>query len=55
MGPEAYATYAAAWLDAGASVIGGCCEVGPDHIQVLNSLIDQRGHRRLKWTDIESL
>ena len=55
LGPEEYATYAAAWLDAGASVIGGCCEVGPDHIQALNSLIDQRRHRRLKWTDIESL
>lgn len=30
--PEAYAEYALSWVDAGARIIGGCCEVGPDHI-----------------------
>lgn len=33
--PEAYVAAAQAWLDAGAVVIGGCCEVGPAHIAAL--------------------
>jgi S-methylmethionine-dependent homocysteine/selenocysteine methylase len=32
---ERYANLAAAWLDAGASVIGGCCGTTPLHIEVL--------------------
>lgn len=35
LGPEAYLEFAKRWADAGASVIGGCCEVGPDHIRAL--------------------
>lgn len=34
--PQAYAEHAANWLAAGARIIGGCCEVGPDHIAHLN-------------------
>jgi len=33
--PEAYADHAAAWIDLGATLIGGCCEVGPSHIAEL--------------------
>ena len=33
--PEAYADFAQAWVDAGATIIGGCCEVGPAHIAEL--------------------
>jgi len=33
--PETYLTFAARWKAAGASIIGGCCEVGPDHIRAL--------------------
>ena len=36
LSPEAYARYAAAWLQAGASIVGGCCEIGPDHIKELS-------------------
>ncbi len=54
LGPEAYAAYAATWLDAGATVIGGCCEVGPTHIHVLRELIDQRGLERLRWSDLNA-
>ncbi len=32
LGPEAYADFAQKWVDAGATIIGGCCEVGPAHI-----------------------
>jgi S-methylmethionine-dependent homocysteine/selenocysteine methylase len=32
LGPDAYAKFAQNWADAGATIIGGCCEVGPAHI-----------------------
>ncbi|MEJ6388055.1 homocysteine S-methyltransferase family protein [Gymnodinialimonas ulvae] len=32
MGPAAYADHATAWVDMGATIIGGCCETGPAHI-----------------------
>lgn len=34
--PEAYARYAADWVDRGARIVGGCCEIGPQHIKVLS-------------------
>ena len=34
--PQAYAEHAAGWLKSGARIIGGCCEVGPAHIEELN-------------------
>ncbi len=33
--PEAYTTFCRHWLDAGATIVGGCCEVGPEHIRHL--------------------
>ncbi len=37
--PEAYSGFAMGWVNAGASIVGGCCEVGPAHIEHLaNSL-----------------
>ncbi len=32
LGPSEYADHAMKWLGHGASLIGGCCEVGPEHI-----------------------
>ncbi|MEM6305605.1 MAG: homocysteine S-methyltransferase family protein [Pseudomonadota bacterium] len=32
LSPEAYADFAEDWADMGATIIGGCCEVGPAHI-----------------------
>ncbi|QFU07962.1 Homocysteine S-methyltransferase [Rhodobacteraceae bacterium THAF1] len=34
--PVAYAEHAQAWRDTGATIIGGCCEIGPDHIAELS-------------------
>jgi S-methylmethionine-dependent homocysteine/selenocysteine methylase len=34
--PDAYADHAANWLKAGARIVGGCCEVGPEHIKQIN-------------------
>jgi len=42
LGPQAYARFAARWADAGANMIGGCCEVGPAHIA---ALVDALGKR----------
>lgn len=44
LGPEAYADHAMAWVDAGASIVGGCCEVGPSHIQELAERLTASGH-----------
>ena len=38
--PEVYAGHAAGWMAAGASIVGGCCEIGPAHIARLRQLID---------------
>lgn len=34
--PETYCRHAADWVARGASVLGGCCEVGPAHIRALS-------------------
>jgi S-methylmethionine-dependent homocysteine/selenocysteine methylase len=37
--PQAYAEHAASWLKSGARIIGGCCEVGPSHIEYLHKTL----------------
>lgn len=36
IGPEAYVAFASEWAQAGARMIGGCCEIGPAHIAALS-------------------
>ena len=36
--PDAYAHFAQSWLQAGASIIGGCCGTTPEHIGLLRNL-----------------
>ncbi len=33
--PEQYAAYVPAWQAAGATMIGGCCGIGPDHLRAV--------------------
>ena len=33
--PQEYADYEPAWVNAGASIIGGCCGIGPKHMAAL--------------------
>jgi S-methylmethionine-dependent homocysteine/selenocysteine methylase len=33
--PERYLGWARRWVDAGATIVGGCCGIGPEHIAVL--------------------
>ncbi len=42
--PSAYAEYAFRWIEQGASVVGGCCEVGPAHIAVLAERLIAAGY-----------
>jgi len=41
LSPEVYSADVARWMEAGASIVGGCCEVGPAHIARLRQLIDE--------------
>ena len=36
LGPKTYADFADGWINQGATIIGGCCEVGPAHIQEIS-------------------
>ncbi len=38
LGPDAYAQWAQRWVRSGVGIVGGCCEVGPDHIAAVNGL-----------------
>lgn len=37
--PKKYADYALEWVKMGAQIIGGCCEVGPDHIAAIDEAL----------------
>lgn len=37
LGPDSYAGWASNWVEQGATVIGGCCGIGPEHIAALRS------------------
>lgn len=43
--PQLYADIAMGWVDQGATIIGGCCEVGPEHIAELARRLRAAGHR----------
>lgn len=42
--PAAYAATALGWVKAGASIVGGCCEIGPAHIASLARRLAEAGH-----------
>jgi S-methylmethionine-dependent homocysteine/selenocysteine methylase len=44
LGPEAYADFAMGWVGQGATIVGGCCEVGPAHIAELARRLKEAGH-----------
>lgn len=43
--PAAYAEHALGWVGQGASIVGGCCEVGPAHIEALTGKLTAAGYR----------
>ncbi|MFN3548217.1 MAG: homocysteine S-methyltransferase family protein [Mesorhizobium sp.] len=44
LGPESYAAFAMGWVELGASIVGGCCEVGPEHIARLRDRLVEAGY-----------
>ena len=42
--PEKYADFAMGWVAQGATIVGGCCEVGPAHIRALRDRLLADGH-----------
>jgi len=42
--PARYADFALGWVRAGARIVGGCCETGPDHIAELARRLRAAGH-----------
>ena len=44
LGPADYADFAMGWVEAGATIVGGCCEVGPAHIAELARRLTAAGH-----------
>ncbi|WP_280952591.1 homocysteine S-methyltransferase family protein [Roseovarius aestuariivivens] len=44
IGPDRYAEIAMGWVDQGATIVGGCCEIGPAHIVELARRLREAGH-----------
>jgi S-methylmethionine-dependent homocysteine/selenocysteine methylase len=42
LGPEEYAGHVAHWHAGGASIVGGCCGTGPEHIEWLRRMMDEQ-------------
>ncbi|MGI9354249.1 MAG: homocysteine S-methyltransferase family protein [Rhizobiaceae bacterium] len=42
--PHSYADHAMGWVETGATIVGGCCEVGPAHIAKLAERLRAAGH-----------
>ncbi|MCF2871302.1 homocysteine S-methyltransferase family protein [Octadecabacter sp. G9-8] len=42
--PDLFADHAMAWVEHGATIIGGCCEVSPAHISEIASRLKAAGH-----------
>jgi S-methylmethionine-dependent homocysteine/selenocysteine methylase len=52
LGPEAYAEFAMGWVGQGATIVGGCCEVGPAHITELARRLTAAGHEIVGGTNV---
>ena len=48
LGPEAYAEHVMGWVASGASIVGGCCEIGPEHIAEIARRLETGGHSIVK-------
>ncbi|QMU57158.1 MAG: homocysteine S-methyltransferase [Boseongicola sp.] len=44
LGPEIYADHVLAWVESGATIVGGCCETGPAHIREIARRLTAAGH-----------
>ena len=44
LGPKEYADFVMGWVAMGATIVGGCCEVGPAHIAEMAQALRVAGH-----------
>lgn len=44
LGPDNYAAFAMEWVEKGARIVGGCCEVGPEHIAAIATKLKSGGY-----------
>jgi len=44
LNPPAYAAHALKWVEAGATIVGGCCQTDPNHIAEINRQLIAAGH-----------
>jgi len=52
LGPEAYAEIALGWIEQGATLVGGCCEVGPAHIAALAQRLSDEKYRLVSGDEL---
>jgi len=43
--PEKYADFVMEWVKSGATIVGGCCEVGPGHIARVRDRLEEAGRQ----------
>ena len=43
LGPDKYTEYVLNWIESGASIVGGCCEISPAHIDHINQTLIHLG------------
>ena len=43
LGPDEYLALVKSWLELGAEIVGGCCEIGPDHIKAISTYLAREG------------
>lgn len=44
LGPSSYARHVLDWVDQGATIVGGCCEISPAHIAEISKSLREAGH-----------
>lgn len=44
LAPDAYAEMVMGWVKQGATIVGGCCEIGPEHIKEIAKRLMEAGH-----------
>lgn len=48
LGPETYTNHVMQWIHDGATIVGGCCEIGPRHISHLHKMLTTDGYHIIK-------
>ena len=48
LGPDEYSKFVMDWIGKGAKIIGGCCEIGPKHINRISDQLHVNGYKTMK-------